>query len=1043
MPEFRSSRPGDRNLLFGILALQMDFIDRDALIAAMHSWVLDKGKSLGEILVQHGKLRPEFNDALEQMVAAHLKAHDDDPQESLAALSSVSRIRAELGALDDADVQASLAIAGASKAGDPDSTGPEITRSVVGAPAALRYRVLRPHARGGLGEVFVAEDEELHREVALKEIQECHAHDAVSRDRFLLEAEVTGGLEHPGIVPVYGMGRYADGRPFYAMRFVKGDNLKEAIRRFHEADVPVRGGTERSLAFRQLLRRFLDVCNAVAYAHSRGVLHRDLKPGNIMLGKYGETLVVDWGLAKAAGKADADLSQEATTLRPSSDSGAALTQAGTVVGTPAYMSPEQAAGRLDELGPRSDVYSLGATLYVLLAGKSPFAERADAPILDRVRRGDFPPPRAEKPSVPAALDAICRKAMSLRPDDRYASARRLADDIEHWLADEPVGAYREPALARVGRWARRHRPLVAAGVALLLTAVVALAVGLVAVDQERKRTEDARADEARERQRADEALANEAHAHQRADEARKNEARRRKQARAALDSLSSAVIDDWLSRLKTLLPEHKRFLQRALTSYEEFAREVGEDEETRAGVAAASLRVAGISHKLGLWSDSQAAYRRAIERYSHMAANFPAKPEYRNTLAACYNRLGAMQMETGHPNEALKLYGESMKVQKQLVADFPQEPDYRNHLAIMSMNVGNLLDASGKKKEAQEVWKEVLMIRKQLVRDFPKDPTYRFWLGSLHYNLSMSAQENQRLKLAEEHARESIALFQQLVTEYPNKAESRSRLTAALGALGDVLTVLHRPQEAEAALRQALTIQEPLVAAFPTQARFRFQLALIQRFLGVLLKDSPRYKESAAAFSEAHRLLKQLIADNPGKLDYRNELAMTLVNFGRLAIKDRKYAQACARLEEALPHCQACVRAYPKNPYYLDPYRDLQIASAEARLGLGEHANAAVAVQQLLRIEFEPAKNAYHAAGFLCRCQALAEKDTKLPEAKRKALMQTYSDNALTAIRKAVASGYTDAAKMKSDKDLEPLRSRADFQKLLSEVEAKQKAKGK
>src|SRR5207245_1335212 len=148
----------------------------------------------------------------------------------------------------------------------------------------------------------VAEDQELHREVALKEIKEDRAHDAVSRSRFVLEAEITGGLEHPGIVPVYGLGQYADGRPFYAMRFVKGDNLKAAIRRFHEAERPGRDPSERSLALRQLLRRFVDVCNAVAYAHSRGVLHRDLKPANIMLGKYGETLVVDWGLAKCVGR---------------------------------------------------------------------------------------------------------------------------------------------------------------------------------------------------------------------------------------------------------------------------------------------------------------------------------------------------------------------------------------------------------------------------------------------------------------------------------------------------------------------------------------------------------------------------------------------------------------------------------------------------------------------------------------------------------------------------------------------------------------------
>ena len=145
----------------------------------------------------------------------------------------------------------------------------------------------------------MAQDEELHREVALKQIRGEHADDAQRACRFLVEAEITGGLEHPGIVPVYGLGQYDDGRPFYAMRLIQGDNLKSAIERFHQAETAARDPGERALEFRRLLGRFLDVCNAVAYAHSRGVLHRDLKPGNIMLGKYGETLVVDWGLAKS------------------------------------------------------------------------------------------------------------------------------------------------------------------------------------------------------------------------------------------------------------------------------------------------------------------------------------------------------------------------------------------------------------------------------------------------------------------------------------------------------------------------------------------------------------------------------------------------------------------------------------------------------------------------------------------------------------------------------------------------------------------------
>ena len=220
----------DRNLFFGILALQMGFVSRDQLIAAMNAWVLDKAKPLGQILIEQGALAGDNRAWLEAGVDRHLALHDGDAQKSLAALSSLGSVRKDLEQVADADVQASLAIV--SRAAADDSN---LTRSfAVGESSAVgtRFRILRPHAEGGLGKVSVAFDEELRREVALKEIKEKHADDPGSRGRFLLEAEITGGLEHPGIVPVYGLGTYADGRPFYAMRFIRGDSLKDA--RFHE-----------------------------------------------------------------------------------------------------------------------------------------------------------------------------------------------------------------------------------------------------------------------------------------------------------------------------------------------------------------------------------------------------------------------------------------------------------------------------------------------------------------------------------------------------------------------------------------------------------------------------------------------------------------------------------------------------------------------------------------------------------------------------------------------------------------------------------------
>jgi serine/threonine protein kinase len=288
-----------------------------------------------------------------------------------------------------------------------------------------RFRILRPHARGGQGEVSIARDTELNRDVALKQLQAHHAHQPESRARFLMEAEVTGSLEHPGVIPVYGLGSFDDGRPFYAMRFVRGESLKDAIEQFHRAEDAGGDAGERSLALRRLLGRFVDVCNALAYAHSRGVLHRDLKPGNIMLGPYGEALVVDWGLAKLVGRPDVGPGAAEATWRPSSGDVTPQTVTGAALGTPAYMSPEQAAGKLAELGPASDVYSLGATLYCLLTGRAPFSDTDVGTVLRQVQIGDFPPPRHFKRSVAPALEAICLKAMALEPAGRYATPRLL------------------------------------------------------------------------------------------------------------------------------------------------------------------------------------------------------------------------------------------------------------------------------------------------------------------------------------------------------------------------------------------------------------------------------------------------------------------------------------------------------------------------------------------------------------------------------------------------------------------------------------------
>jgi hypothetical protein len=392
-------------------------------------------------------------------------------------IAELDQLDALLGTIDATTSGRTPASAAASEtAGSSDAFRDITTHS--------HYSNIRFLARGGLGEVVLAEDQALHRDVALKLIKGRLAEDPASVQRFLMEAEVTGKLEHPGVVPVLGVGQTRDGRPCYAMRYIRGETLKDAIDRFHGsssqlstlgAQPETRSEKQKadfaSLEFRKLLQRFIDVCNTIAYAHSRGILHRDLKPQNIMLGGYGETLVVDWGLAKPFDRDEIARASGEETLEPKYGKSGDQTQLGEACGTPAYMSPEQAAGLWGIVGPASDIFSLGATLYYLLTGQAAMPDQSREEVLFKAQRGEFLPPRQVKKDLPRPLEAICLKAMAFDRSRRYATAQDLASDIENWLADEPVAAHAESWPRRLARWARRHRALTAGmAVAFVLVA---------------------------------------------------------------------------------------------------------------------------------------------------------------------------------------------------------------------------------------------------------------------------------------------------------------------------------------------------------------------------------------------------------------------------------------------------------------------------------------------------------------------------------------------------------------------------------------------
>jgi len=342
-------------------------------------------------------------------------------------------------------------------------------RRLAGWPdvSGTRYAVQGELARGGMGVVYLARDLDLDREVALKVIAP-EAADAELAARLLREARIIARLEHPGIVPVHDVGTLPDGRVYYAMKLVTGKRL----------DVLAGSG----LPLRERLRLFLRLCEPVAFAHAHGVIHRDLKPENVMVGPFGEVLVMDWGVAKLTAEPPEGSRAPAQGGLAADRPGAPGqgTAHGTILGTPAYMAPEQARGDLERVDERADVHALGAVLYFLLTGHAPGRAPADpaAPTRTRVARAAPPPPGADfagSGDVPRRLQAICHKALAGSPAARYPDVSGLATDVARFLEGEPVSAYPEGLWRKTGRLAVRHRT----PILLVLAYLVARAVLLI------------------------------------------------------------------------------------------------------------------------------------------------------------------------------------------------------------------------------------------------------------------------------------------------------------------------------------------------------------------------------------------------------------------------------------------------------------------------------------------------------------------------------------------------------------------------------------
>jgi tetratricopeptide (TPR) repeat protein/tRNA A-37 threonylcarbamoyl transferase component Bud32 len=917
-----------------------------------------------------------------------------------------------------------------------------------------RFKIIRRHARGGLGEVYLARDEELNRDVALKEIQDRHADHLSSRSRFLLEAEITGRLEHPGIVPVYGLGTYGDGRPYYAMRFITGESLGSAIDRFHDPEAARRSPGERELELRDLLGRFVATCNAVAYAHSRGVIHRDLKPANIMLGKFGETLVVDWGLAKTIGKGDESASTQISPgeglLTVRSGAGSQETMAGWAVGTPQYMSPEQARGDVSLMGPACDIYSLGATLYVLLTGKAPFDAPDSIRVIERVKEGSFAPPKSIEASVPLPLNAICLRAMALVPADRHASASTLAQDVEHWLADEPISCYAEPWYRRMARWTRRHRGATAAAALVATTLVASLAIGNVLISRERDRA-----------------------------------TRNFRVAHLAVDRMLTRLGQSELADVPQMEQVRKNLLDDAVRLYIELARHRPDDRVSQAEVGIASIRLGEIRAMLSELSASERDHRSGLKILEPLAAALPEDPTLQRSLAQGYHGLGVVLRKLNRFPEGETVMLKALRLREGLVNNQLGNPEDRAALADTRYQLGALMARlTGRHVEALPTYEKSIRELRDLVETNRDRPELKLDLARNLNNLGM-LQAKMDLKAALTTFEESITLLKGLEREAPGQASIRWRLARAYGNVAYTSTSLGRTTEATAALAQAYERFERLSTEYPTVVDYRNELAGILTDRAAVHQDEGRMEESDDDLRRSLKLREDLVKQAPELVDYLRRLAFVRFALARHLQLKANYAEALTYIRVGLEEIRLLVQRYPDVVEYhtdlasflscsgeiLLELRDYggatrsfrraieerryvlnsdpgekRIANellvdlaqlAAAYLGRGDHASAATTADEMAALTPADPEEQRRAGRFLARCVIVSGVDPQGLSPKEVIELKTgYGDRAIVHLRKAVALGFRDPEEFQHP-DYDEIRDRDDFRKLVGSIPVK------
>lgn len=864
------------------------------------------------------------------------------------------------------------------------------------------------------------------------------------------------------------------------MRFIDGDSLKEAITRFHSTDM---SATERGLELRMLLGRFVDVCQAIGYAHSRGVLHRDLKPGNIRLGKYGETLVVDWGLAKVKGREESIVAPDAEqTLHVSSESNVTPTIMGQVIGTPAYMPPEQAAGAISDLGPQSDVYSLGATLFHLLTGRAPFVDAGSFAIVKRIQAGDIPNPRSIDKTVPLALDAICKKAMSVSPSDRYASTQILGEDIERFLADESVFALSESVMTKSLRWVRKHPAIMTSAAAIVLISAIGLSIFLTIVSGLNSKLARANGklmnsieNETAAKNRA---IANAELAKRNEILAAKNEGIAREQSQLAVETLQSVIFDvqSGLRNVAGASEIRRQLLGTSIEKLKKVSTAFLEASSVDRNAAAAFNEMGDLILRFGVSSGKESPvesaigfYQSSLEVLERIAGEDPNNASAQRDLSVPYEKIGNVYLQTGRPKESLKQFQTCLSIRKKLAQSDPHDPRAQSDLSYAHNKIGDVYFQEGELDKALAEFQTRLSISQKLVESNPDYSRGYLNLSVAYDEVGTILLRQKKVNGAVENYRASLQVREKIVESDPESIQAKRNLSTAYNKIGEVLLVSGKPDDGLAEFNRSLEIRKRLAEADPNDLELQQSIAASQQYLGDVLLKLGAVDEAVQSYQQSFDVLTSMTELDPKDVQAKRSLVISHVRLGNAYQSSEKWSLAYKQYSDAQSILEKMVEQKHLLSFSVPTLRAVQRGVSqtnEMQLVLGEidkllqQDESAIpkllirrAKHFLLRKQFDVSaraagkivdaisangENCYTAACVLGLCVAsideVAEPDRSSDQiANRK----KWIDAAVIAISKSIEKGMKDSTRLNSEPSFKSFRDLPKFKELADGIGSK------